>query len=387
MHSPRAEITVESAAPSRPEGRPPGNSGRSVHPRKRQWVWILAVVTAALALLLLLFGTKKRTHPAAYAVQPSGQDADGQPALRLKGTTQAVQARAILAPLIAGEHVGTLTIVTLKPNGSRVRRGDILVEFDRQAQLRDFIDKQAASSDLADKVAEEQAKEIAARAKDETEIRQAEDDLSKAQLEMQKVEILSRIDAEKAQQNLDEAKATLAQLKETFSLKRKAAQAAIRILEIQLDRTHETMLRAQSNAALMQVHSPIDGIVVLKTIWKQGSMGEVREGDQLRPGIAFMQVTDPSAMDVEVPVNQEDVLGLTIGQTAKVRLDAYPDLAFPGRLEEIAPMAEPGGFSSKLRTFSAVFSIKGNDPRLMPDLSAAVDVHVPAPGHSGSGQK
>jgi hypothetical protein len=37
-------------------------------------------------------------------------------------------------------------------------------------------------------------------------------------------------------------------------------------------------------------------------------------------------------------------------------------------------MGRTGDFSNKVRTFSAVFSIAGHDPRLMPDLSAAVDV-------------
>ena len=127
---------------------------------------------------------------------------------------------------------------------------------------------------------------------------------------MEKVELLSRIDAEKAQEDLDEATATLAQLKQTFDLKRKAAQASIRILEIQRDRTRETMLHAQANSALMEIHSPIDGIVVFNTIWKQGNMGEVQEGDQVRPGVPFMQVVDPAIMEVRVPVNQEDLLAL-----------------------------------------------------------------------------
>jgi multidrug resistance efflux pump len=148
-----------------------------------------------------------------------------------------------------------------------VKRGDPLVEFDRQAQMRDFVDKQAEYSKLVDQVAEEQAKESAARAKDETELRQAENNLRKTELEMQKAEIVSRIDAEKNQENLDEAKATFEQLRETFDLKRKAAQAAIRILEIQRDRTQQTMLHAQANADLMQIRSPLDGVVVLNTIW------------------------------------------------------------------------------------------------------------------------
>ena len=245
--------------------------------------------------------------------------------------TAAVEARAIQAPLIAGQQVGTLTITKLIPSGTRVKKGDLLVEFDRQAQLRDSIDKQAQADDLNQQVIEAQAKEDAARAKDESEIHQAQDNLSKAKLEMEKVELLSRIDAEKAQEDLDEAKATLAQLKQTFDLKRKAAQASIRILEIQRDRARETMLHAQANSALMEIHSPIDGIVVFNTIWKQGNMGEVQEGDQVRPGVPFMQVVDPAIMEVRVPVNQEDLLGLKIGEKALVHLDAYADLVFPAQ--------------------------------------------------------
>jgi HlyD family secretion protein len=297
--------------------------------------------------------------------------------LRLTGRTQAVQAQAILAPQIAGENLGALTLTWLAPAGSHVKKGDLLAKFDSTAQERDFLDQQAKVSDENDKVLEAQAKEIADKATDETDMTQAEDALSKAQLEMQKVEILSRIDAEKAKENLDEAQATLAQMKETFALKRKAAAASIRILEIQRDATQQAMQHAQANAALMQIGSPIDGIVVFNTIWKQGSMGEVQEGDQVRSGVPFMQVVDPSAMEVQTKVNQEDVLALEVGQAAQVHLDAYPDLVFPGRLESIDPMGQSGDFSSKLRAFSATFSIQGTDPKLMPDLSAAVEIRAP----------
>jgi HlyD family secretion protein len=339
--------------------------------RKRRWlVLIAAIVFCILATTLWLTGHKKA--PASYnSLSSSPAGANG--VLRLKGTTQAVRTRAIQAPLLAGEKEGTLTITDLRAAGSSIKQGDILVEFDRQAQLRDSLDKQAQNSKLADDVLQEEAKEDAARAKDETEIKVAEGDLAKAELEMQKVELLSRIDAEKARETLDEAKATLDQLKETFSLKRKTAQASIRILEIQRDRARETMLHAQANAALMQVHSPISGVVVLNTIWKQGNIGEVQEGDQVRPGVTFMQVVDPSEMEVQVPVNQQDVLALHDGEKARVHLDAYPDLVCPAQLKVIDPMGRPGDFSQKVRTFSAVWSIMCTDPRLLPGLSAAVD--------------
>jgi HlyD family secretion protein len=337
----------------------------------------LAIIIAIPVVALLISGTKRKLEASPITARTTGVRGNSTtPVLRLTGTTEAVESRAILAPLLAGQQLDTLTIVMLAQGGSRVKRGDLLVQFDRQSQIRNFIDKQADYGKLVDQVVEEQAKENAARAKDETEIKQAEDNLSKAKLEMQKVEILSRLDAEKAQENLDEAQATLHQLRETFDLKREAAKAAIRILEIQRDRTREMMLHAQANSELMQIHSPIDGVVVLNTIWKQGKMGEVQEGDQIRPGVPFLQVVNPSRMQVRAPVNQEDFLNLQIGQRARVRLDAYPQLEFPSKLEEVAPIGRNGDFSSKLRIFTVVFSIAGEDVRLMPDLSAAVDVDI-----------
>ena len=377
MHSAPSSVVAEpESAPDQPVTQPelspdPPGSGA---PRGRLRLWMLAVAAAVIAVVILFVAT--RSNSPSNTNQASSVSSIPVQGLRLKGTTEAVQSRAILAPTLAGESEGTLTIIHLTAAGTRVKKGDILVEFDRQAQMRDYVDKQADYAKLVDQVAEEQAKESAARAKDETELKTAEDSLRKAELEIQKAEIVSRIDAEKNQETLDETKATFAQLKETFDLKRRAAQAAIHILEIQRDRTKETMLHAQANADLMQIRSPLAGVVVLNSIWKQGTMAEVQEGDQVRPGTSFMQVVNPEAMQVRIAANQQDFPKLQIGQTAKIHLDAYPDLQFRGSVEQLAPIGEEGSFSNKMRVFSVVVSIRGNDPKLMPDLSAAVDVDL-----------
>src|ERR1017187_5821633 len=344
MHSAHAEVIPDSGARSDPPGiQPEQAQDAGARPRRmRGWIVIAA---AALALGIVLLVAIRSKTPTLGKSSKSVSVIATQ-VLRLKGTTEAVQSRSILAPLLAGQQVPTLTIIRLTAAGTRVKQGDLLVEFDRQAQMKDFVDKQA------------------------------EDNLHKTELEIQKAEIVSRIDAEKNQENLDEAKATFEQLRTTFDLKRKAAQAAIRILEIQRDRTQQTMLHAQANADLMQIHSPLNGVVVLNTIWKQGTMGEVQEGDQVRPGVPFMQVVNPAIMQVRVLANQQDFPSLQAGQTAKVRLDAYPDLVFAAKLDQLAPIGEGGEFSNKLRTFVVIVSIEGNDPKLMPDLSAAVDVDL-----------
>src|SRR5437660_3472068 len=386
MSTAPAEVTPESESLQGQPGSQPESTPDDQHP-KRWRVWVIAAVllfTLGLVLTLVF-----RCHTPLSTKQVSVTSQNPENFLRLKGTTEAVQARAILAPLLAAQQIGTLTIIHIAQAGTKVKQGDLLVEFDRQAQMRDIIDKQAEYQKLVDQVAGEQAKESAARAKDETELKTAEDNLRKTELEIQKAEIVSRIDAEKNQENLDEAKATYDQLREAFDLKRKAAQAAIRILEIQRDRTQQTMMHARANADLMQVHSPLDGVVVLNTIWKQGTMGEVQEGDQVRPGVTFMQVVNPSVMQVRVLANQQDFPSLHVREAVKVRLDAYPELVFNGKLEQMAPIAQGSDFSNKLRTFTVIFSLQGNDPKLMPDLSAAVDVDISqrnaASAGSGSG--
>lgn len=296
--------------------------------------------------------------------------------LRLAGTTQAAHSFLVLAPRLEGAQLGDMVVTYLVKPGARVNKGDVLVRFDPQGQIKDYLDKQNQYTDLLGQLAQKQADEAIARAKDDTELEQAANDLKKAQLEVQKNEIVSRIDAEKNQESLEEAKSTLAQLKETYGLKRNAGAAAIRILQLQCDRAQEAMHYAQSNAAKMVIRSPMDGVAVFNTIWLGGRMGTVQSGDTVRPGVPFMQVVDPSRMEVRVPVNQADFSKVRRGLTAVIHLDAYPSLSLPAVLEEIAPLGLPGQFSEKVRTFSARFQIQGTDPRLLPDLSVAVDIAV-----------
>jgi len=374
MHSSPAEVNIGSVPPPDQPGPQPVNVSRRRW-LKANYLKLLVAASAIVIVAWLLLKVRSKAGSSDEAAQASFRT-DSFQTIRLRGTTEAVQSRAILTPLRAEQQLSTLTIVRLTAAGTEVNPGEVLVEFDRQAQQQNLIDKQADYRKLVDQVTEEQAKEAAARAKDETELKQAEDNLRRAELEVQRSEIASRIDAEKNQENLDEAKATLAQLQETFDLKRKAAQAGIRILEIQRDRAQQTMMHAQADAALMQIRSPIAGVVVLNSIWKQGTMGEVQEGDKVQAGVPFMQVVNPSAMQVRVLANQQDFPSLRVGQRAKVRLDAYPELVFPGRVEQLAPIAVRGTFSSKLRVFAVIVTIFGSDPKLMPDLSAAVDVDL-----------
>ncbi len=296
--------------------------------------------------------------------------------LRLSGTTQAARSFVVLAPQLEGAQLSNMVITSLIPAGAQVKPNDLLVAFDPQAQMKDYLEKQNKYTELAGQVAQKQSDEEIARAKDETSLEQAENSYKKAQLELQKNEIVSRIDAEKNQETLDETQTTWKQLQETFELKRKAAAAAMHILELQRDRARQAMQYAQSNASKMTIYSPMEGVAVRNSIWLNGGMGTVQVGDQVNPGTSFMQVVDPSEMEVRVAVNQSDVEKIHIGDHAHIRPDAYPGMSVPAVLEEISPLGQGGSFSDKIRLFTARFSVQGSDPRLLPDLSVAVDIDL-----------
>jgi HlyD family secretion protein len=296
--------------------------------------------------------------------------------LRLNGTTQASRSFIVVAPRLEGAQVGSMVITRLAPAGMHVKKDDVLVEFDPQSQTKDYLDKKSTYDNLISQVAQKQSDEVIARAKDDTAMKQAEDEMKRAQLEIQRNEVVSRIDAEKNQEAVDEARATLKQLKETYQLKRAAAVAAVHILEIQRDRSKEAMRYAQANAAKMTVHSPMEGVVVYNTIWLGGRMGTVQQGEQVRPGVPFLQVVDPSKMEVRVELNQVDLLKIHPGQQAQMHLDAYPGMTLPAVLNELSPLGHTGQFTEMVRSFTARFLVQGTDPRLLPDLSAAMDLDL-----------
>ena len=74
---------------------------------------------------------------------------------------------------------------------------------------------------------------------------------------------------------------------------------------------------------------------------------------------------------------EPDGAALGPGSKATVYLDAYPDLSFPAHFEFASPVAS-SALGSPIKTFTAVFKLDRADPRLMPDLSAAVVIEPPA---------
>jgi multidrug efflux pump subunit AcrA (membrane-fusion protein) len=294
--------------------------------------------------------------------------------VRLSGTVEAVQSTTVSAPRLSGPNTMSLVITRLIRPGTAVKRGDLIVEFDRQQQITNALDRRAEFQELEQQIRKREAQERAAAAKDESEIKVAESSVSRAELEMLKNPMIAKINAEKNTLAREQAQATLAQLKTTYELKRKAAEADVQILRIRRDRAESAMGMAEANAERMAILSPIGGMAVLKSIWKSNSMAEVQEGEEIRAGVPIVDIVDPNAMRVRARVNQGDINELRVGQPVRVGLDAYPDLHFPATVAQISPLGVMSNQSNKVRAFVVLINIEGSHANLMPDLSASLDV-------------
>lgn len=313
----------------------------------------------------------------------TGQDAATRPAtgperktgervVRISGMIQALKSVSVRVPQISAQN-SRLTLAALIANGTAVKAGETLAEFDQTTVLDEEREVKAKLAEAGFALEERQAKARSDAAKRGALLTEAEADLAKAQIQLRKAEILSEIDRRKNETLAESARARVASLKKSNALRDGEDAAATGVLEKKRERLAVQLERIQANLEKLVIKAPQDGMVALENTWRNGSMGPPQEGDMLSPGQPVLRLFDPGEMVVESTVSEADVAALPKAAAARVYLDAYPGAAFEAKLEAASPVAT-AGLDSPIRTFSARFRLFGRDSRLLPDLSASLEV-------------
>lgn len=294
--------------------------------------------------------------------------------IRATGTIQAVHSLTVKVPVLQGQG-SQLTLIKLIENGVTVHAGDLLAEFDDTTQVKEAREAAAKYDDLTHQVEQKRAEHASNVEKRLSELQAAQADRAKAEIDLRKGPILSDIDQQKNAIKAADAQEHVASLKRSDQAHDTAELAEIRVLELQRDRQKVAVNRQRSNAAKLSLRAPINGMVALQNVWRNGSMGHAEEGDQLWAGGALLQLFDPSDMQVAVSVGEPDGAVLTAGTQADVHLDAFPDLVLPAHFDSASPVASSSP-DNPIKSFNARFKLERGDPHLMPDLSAGVEIRV-----------
>jgi len=330
---------------------------------------------ATVVLAGLIFGAFRLASPAAKLSTGEVKRKEFVDYLEVKGEVKALRSVIIAAPYGAGD----LQIMTLATNGAKVKKGDVLVEFDNTTVKQKLAQDQSA---LKSAEAEIQQSRAAARLKEEqdlTDVMAAKFAAQKARLDASKQEIVSVIEGEEAKLKLADALQKVTETEAKLKADRSAAAADLASKKQKQDQAAFQVQQDEHSLASLALKAPLDGVVALQNHWQpQGGPTPFKPGDRAWPGAAIAELPDPSTLKISARIEEAERGLLKLGQTGAVRVEAVPDGNFEGRIDTISPTASldfNAGWPVP-RNFSVEVALANGDARLAPGMGAVVRVAV-----------
>ena len=153
------------------------------------------------------------------------------------------------------------------------------------------------------------------------------------------------------------------------------SSASLQSLNYQIKESEAGLKSALEDLKKTVYASPIDGVVTSMRV-EEGEVAIV--GTMNNPGTVLMSIADLSVMEVEVEVDETDIINVKLGQEAKVKIDAFPDRVFKGKVTEIGSSAldKSSLGAQESRDFKVVITLDNTGEHLKPGLSASADIIV-----------
>jgi len=211
-------------------------------------------------------------------------------------------------------------------------------------------------------------------------LRVAKASLEKAHQDLRALAVRPTTTQEYLRLALEEAQVEYDEMAKQLPLDDERERADLAVYEISYAKQVRHLERHLDDARRCKVRAPIDGLVVMQTIYRGGQMNQIKVGDQVNPGQPFMRVVDPASMRLDGAMSQSDSELLRLGQAATVRFDAFPDVVVRGRVAGVGAMAySPRRINYWVRQVQVRVALDSQDARVIPDLTASADVEVADP--------
>ncbi len=148
-------------------------------------------------------------------------------------------------------------------------------------------------------------------------------------------------------------------------------------IEFQIKQAEASLKSTMDSLAKTTYNSPIDGVITSLQV-EEGEVAII--GTMNNPGTVMLTIADLSVMEVEVEVDETDVIGVSLGQEADIRVDALPGTIFKSKVTEIGSSAllkaTAGISTQESKDFKVVVTLDNPGRKLKPGLSASADVIV-----------
>ena len=130
--------------------------------------------------------------------------------------------------------------------------------------------------------------------------------------------------------------------------------------------SQESVRKAETNLGYATITSPIDGVVLSKSVEEGQTVAASFNTPEL-----FTIAQDLTNMRVIADIDEADIGGVKEGQRVSFTVDAFPDDKFEGSVTQVRQQATT---SSNVVTYEVVISAPNNDLKLKPGLTANVTI-------------
>jgi multidrug efflux pump subunit AcrA (membrane-fusion protein) len=351
---------------------------------KRRRTIVSAVTVVILCAIAVVFAAVRRAAPAAAAYEiPTAKVKRGDLEMNViaTGELRASHTEVMTAPPIGG---GSLEITRLLHTGTVVKKGDLVMEFDPSEQRYKLDQNRSELLQADQEITKAKADAAVTAAQDKVALLKARFDVRRAELDVQKNELVSAIDAHKNDLALEGAERVLAELDQDTKSRKASGQASIALAEEKRNKAKLAMDQAQHNIEKMQVTAPMDGLVALEKNERAAgglffggmTLPEYRQGDKVDPGSNVGQVIDPTEMEVAAKVGELDRNNIKEGQSVDIVLDAFPGSVLHGTVKSLGAMNQRRFWEADtFAKFDITIALASKDSRLRPGLTAQVVIH------------
>lgn len=274
-------------------------------------------------------------------------------------------------------------ILFLAPEGSQVKEGDLVAEFDRSSLDQNLMtlqrDKALAEAELEtlvkadmpselDKVANDLDKLRYDRQKQRRIVENAEKLLadglvSDSELESQQM-LLTNLDR---QVSVEETR--LQSMKDVVHPMREAKARA------QLEAAARQLALVSEQAESARLTAPFSGMVVYLPVYVDGEYRNAREGDTIYRNQKIMQIADMATLLVQCQVPEASVSKVGPGSRAVVKPSAFPDLKINGVVDSVGSVAVSiSGRPAWQKFFNVTLRLLETDPRLRSSMSVSTQI-------------
>ena len=289
------------------------------------------------------------------------------------GELAAVNSESVTAPSISWRF-GALKITKLVEDGKQVEKGDLLVEFDKAEVQKNIIDAKAELEIAKAELRKAEASHI-------SQIEELEADLQSttlqhriSELNLEKASYESEIRRKEIELNLEKSAISLEMAKQEIENQKKINREEINKLELKVKQVQNKLEEADETLAKLTVTAPAPGIAIIEKSWMTDNKYQV--DDQPFPGWPLIGLPDLSLIKASVQINEVDIAKIDTSQKAIIRLDAFPETEFRGKVTDIARLARNKDRDSKVKVFDIMILLDETDKKLMPGMTVSCEIII-----------